>query len=103
MIAVDLQPFANQSFSIQLDESRYDLTFKEAAGVMCATVVRDDVTLVEGVRLVAGEPVLPYAHMQLGNFVLYTQDDELPYYDKFGSTQFLVYVSAQEIEDARGT
>lgn len=102
MIDVALQPVANQSLSIQLDDSRYDLTIKEANGVMCATVARDGVTLIQGVRIVAKTPLVPYAYLQEGNFVLLTEGDELPYFDQFGNTQNLVYLSADEIDALRG-
>lgn len=97
MIDIPLQPVANQSFSVLLDGARYVLTFKEANGVMCADVVRDEVTLITGVRVTAMTPLLPYDYMQRGNFVLLTENDDLPYYTQFGLTQSLVYVSDAEI------
>lgn len=92
---------ANQSLSIQLDGLRYDITVKEGNGVMCATVVRDGVTLVDNVRLVAGTPVLPYRYQEDGNFALTTADEELPYFPQFGNTQFLVYLSNEELAALR--
>lgn len=102
MIDVNIQALPNQSLSIQADGARYDITLKEANGVMSATIVRDGVTLVENVRLVAGSPVLPYLYLERGNFVLTTMDDDLPYYSLFGVTQFLVYLTADEVAAMRG-
>lgn len=101
MIDVNIQALPNQSLSVQLDGLRYDITIKEAIGVMAATVVRDGVTLVDNVRLVAGTPVLPYRYQESGNFALTTADEELPYYPSFGVTQFLVYLSAEELAALR--
>lgn len=103
MKELTLQAVANQSFSATLDGSRYDLTIKEAGGVMCVDVSRDGVALVKGSRIVAKTPLLPYAHQQVGNFVLVTDGDALPYYTEFGTTQALLYVSADEIAALRGT
>lgn len=101
MIDVAIQALPNQSLSIQLDGMRYDILIKEANGCMVASVIRDGVTLVDGVRLVAGAPVLPYRYQESGNFALTTTDEELPYYTMFGVTQFLVYLSADELAALR--
>ena len=102
MIDVPLQAVPNQQLSIQLGVSRYDITIKEAIGVMSATVVRDGVTLIENVRLVAATPVLPYDYLEEGNFALTTADEELPDYTRFGVTQYLVYLDAVELAALRG-
>jgi hypothetical protein len=102
MIEVTLKPVANQSVSIILDGSRYDLAIKEANGVMVADVARDNVILVSGARIVAKTPLLPYDYLQEGNFVIATENDELPDWPGFGTTQALLYVSPAEIEALRG-
>lgn len=101
MIDVSIQALPNQSLSIQLDGFRYDITIKEANGVMSASVVRDGETLVDNVRLVSGTPVLPYRYQEQGNFALTTLDEELPYYTAFGITQFLVYLNDAELAALR--
>jgi hypothetical protein len=102
MMVIPLQAAPNQTFAIQLDGSRFVLTIKDAGGVMCADVTRDDVLLVSGLRLVAGTPLLPYPFMERGNFAFVTEDDELPYYTAFGTTQALVYLTADELAELRG-
>lgn len=102
MIDVDLQAIPNQEFSIQIEDFRFELTVKEAIGCMAASVVRDGETIVSNVRLVAGAPVLPYGYQERGNFVLTTNADELPDYRQFGVTQFLVYVTPEELAALRG-
>lgn len=103
MIDIALQAVANQQFTIQLDGARYDLTIKETSGCMSATILRDGVTLLSMVRIVAGAPLIPYAYQQDGNFVITVLDEQLPDWPLFGVSQFLVYVSAAEIEALRGT
>lgn len=101
MIEIPLQPVPNQSFSVQLDGARYELTFKHAAGIMCVDVTRDDVELLRGHRVVAWAPLLPYRHMEAGNFCILTEDDDLPHYSAFGYTQTLVYVSPEELAELK--
>lgn len=101
MIDVPIQALPNQALSIQLDGSRYEITLKEANGCMCASVIRDGETLVDGVRLVAGTPVLPYLYQEQGNLVLITLGNDLPYYTDFAVTQFLVYLTPAELEELR--
>lgn len=86
----------HQSFTIRLDGVRYDITLRAAGSVMAATIARDGETLVSGQRLVAGTPVLPYAHLQQGNFVFLTENDALPWWEDF-ARQTLVYLTKAEI------
>lgn len=68
---------------------------------MAADVARDDVTLIRGVRLVAGSPVLPYARLMgsgPGNFLLMTTDGALPWWEQFGVSQYLYYYTLAELQ-----
>jgi hypothetical protein len=94
-IPLDVQP--NQELTVRLDDFRYVLRFKEAAGVMVVDVTRDGVVLLEASRVLAGEPLIPYKWMEGGNFILTTEDDELPDWQQFGVTQTLVYLTVAEV------
>jgi hypothetical protein len=98
MILVSLQSVANQSLSIRLDGNQYDIRIVDCGDCMAATVVKNNVTLIENVRLVAGTPVLPYPWMYDGGFVILTENDDLPDWRKFGITQFMYYVSPDEVD-----
>lgn len=98
MRTISLDAVPNQQLSVTLDDNRWDITIKECNGVMCATLTLNDVLLLSGQRMVAGSPVIPYKHMQGdGNFWLLTENDELPYYNRFGVDQEFVYASPGEI------
>jgi hypothetical protein len=101
MIDIDLAAIPNQTVSIRLDDQLYKITVRETRGVMSVDIVRDDVELVMGARIVAGTPLLPYLYQEVGNFVLLTEDEEYPYYTKFGDSQSLVYVTPAEIATLR--
>ena len=102
MIDVGIAALANQSLSIQLDERFYEIELREANGVMAATITRDGVTIVSNTRVTAGTPLLPYRYQEEGNFVMTTDGEAIPYWDQFGVTQFLVYLSADELAAYRG-
>lgn len=101
MIDIDLAAIPNQTVSIRLDDRLYKITIRETRGVMAADITRDDEMVVQGARIVAGTPILPYLYQEEGNFVLLTEDEEYPYYSKFGDSQSLVYVTPAEIETLR--
>lgn len=100
---IPLQPIPNQTFSVTVDNSIYDITLKEANGIMAAFVVRDNVRIVSGMRLVAGWPMIPYQYLESGNFVLLTANNDLPYYTQFGISQSLIFFTQEELEVIRGT
>jgi hypothetical protein len=98
MRTISLDSTPNQELSVTLDGNRWDITIKECNGVMCCTLVLNDVLLLSGQRIVAGSPLIPYKHMQgSGNFWILTEDDELPYYDRFGVDQQFVYMRFEEV------
>lgn len=101
MIDINLNAIPNQSLSIQIDNDLYQITVKSTNGVMSCTIVRNDVTLVSNIRVVAGTPILAYKYLESGNFVLLTQNGDYPDYTKFGSSQALVFVSQSEIDELR--
>lgn len=101
MIDIGLTAVANQSLSIQLDNRQYEIALHEANGVMSVSVTRDNERLVSNMRLTAGTPVLPYRYQESGNFLLTVDGEALPYWDQFGVTQSLVYLTTEEIEELR--
>lgn len=102
MIDIGIATLANQALSIQLDERFYEIELREANGVMSATITRDGVTIVSNIRVTAGTPLLPYRYQEAGNFIMTTDGEAIPYWDQFNVTQFLVYLSADELAAYRG-
>lgn len=99
MIDIALQPIANQELSIPLEGSRFVLTIKESQGAMVMTIVRDDEVIVQNARMTGDNVIIPceYQRVGMGNFFIGTQNEEIPFWDQFGLTQFLVYVTAAEV------
>lgn len=97
MLAINLSAVPNQTFSVRVDGFFYEFTIKEANGIMAATISRDNELIVSGARICTGSALMPYPFQQKGNFIITTENDELPYWDKFGVTQQLIYMSDAEI------
>jgi hypothetical protein len=100
---IPLSTIANQSLSIQLDGSRYDITIKETTGLMVISVARDSIQIVDSNRILVGQPLIPYRYLATGNLFIVSDSDDLPYWDKFNVTQFLVFATAAEVANASGT
>lgn len=101
MRVVSLAAIANQSFTVALDQVRWVLAVKDVGGVMTCDITRDGEELLAGTRVLAGEPIIPYDYLQAGNFLFVVGADTLPDWRQFGTTQFLVYLSAVEITALR--
>ncbi len=99
---IELQPIATQTLEITINSQRYSLRIVEIGGNMAADVLLNDVSIVRGVRLVANNLVILYPHLRGvgGDFMMSTQDDEIPYYTSFGLTQFLIYLAPDELPSA---
>lgn len=101
MQIIDIDPTPNQSFSVTLDGNRWDFVIKQAVTSMIANVVLNDTTILSGQILVAGTPIIPYEYLQgSGNFLILTENDDLPNWERFGVDQLMIYASPQEIAEA---
>ncbi len=101
MIELELAQVPNQSFSTRLGDNQYDISILETNGCMSVSISRNNVKLLSNVRAVGGTPLIPYRYLEDGNFAFITQDEEYPYYDKFGITQSLIFVTQAELSELR--
>lgn len=96
MLEISLIQHPNQTFPVILEGSRYDLTIKDGDGFLIMDVVRDDVMILQGQRLLANTPIIPYNYLTQGNLVIITDNDDLPDWQQFGITQQLYYLTVEE-------
>ncbi len=104
MYQIDLQAIPNQELSVTIDTVPYTLHIFDYGGGMAVDVYRSSTTaLIQGARIVAGWPLIPFTYLEdaSGNFIITTQDNELPYYDEFGVSQFLIFATNSELEAIR--
>ncbi|WP_058909739.1 phage baseplate plug family protein [Entomohabitans teleogrylli] len=87
VISIKLEALPNQSFTIRLADNRYQIRIICISdNLMAATIVRDNVTLIQNMRIVAGIPLLPSHHARgFGNFIFITPDETYPYYTEFNN------------------
>ena len=98
---IPLNATPNQSLSVNLDDSIYDITIKALSGLMVASIVRDGVDIVASVRILPGVPLIPFEYLEKGNFVFIndmTVLSEFPYYTEFASKYALVFFTEAELE-----
>lgn len=101
MIQIPLQTVPNQSLSIQLDDVNYDFEIRSMPGtstIMVFDITIDNELIVEGVRAVPAYPLIEYKYLENGNFIVITENDDYPDWEKFQISQFLLYASNAEIE-----
>lgn len=98
MRVIPLSSVPNQSFSVQLDGNRWDFVIKQANASMVVNLTLNDEIILMGSRVVSGTPLIPYQFLQgSGNFILLTEDEELPEWSRFGIDQQLIYGSFDEL------
>ncbi len=101
MIQIALEAIPNQSFSLSAGGFRHSITVKEANGMMAITIETDDQSIIQGQKITASSEIIPYRYLERGNFTMLTLNDEIPYYDKFGVSQFLYYLTPEELVASR--
>lgn len=96
-LQITIASIPDQSFTATLGGVTYGLRLFLAANVMCCDLTINNEVILSGMRLVSGSPIIPYEYLQNGNFFLITLNDEIPFYDQFNATQFLIYYTQAEI------
>jgi hypothetical protein len=98
-----LEAVPNQTFTAQLESVPYALTFKKTRGIMSVSIDVAGVRAVSNSRVLSDFPLLPYPYLEgdTGNFLFTTERNEIPDFPSFEVTQFLYYLTAQEVADAR--
>ena len=100
---VPLDAAPNQALSIQLDNIRYDLRFRDLGDIMSVDISINDDEILTGQLVVGGSPLIPYKYLESdgGNFIFSTELGDIPYWQSFGVTQLLFYFSSEELEVIR--
>ena len=79
MKIIPLNTVPNQRLRVTLNEQEWELTIKTAHGVMCCDIRCDDEIVVQGMRMLPEQPLIPYRYLTSGrNFTLLTGGDALP-------------------------
>lgn len=60
-------------------------------------LIRNNVPIILGGKLISYAFLIPYRYLENGNFVLLTANEEYPDYTQFGITQLLIYLPQAEL------
>jgi len=101
MLEINLAAIPYQAFSVNIDSMRYDLRIFLATNVMCCDLAINGIAILTSMRLIASGFLIPYQYLENGNFLITTLNDELPFYEQFNTTQFLTYLTQDELEILR--
>ena len=105
MINIPLQAIPNQSLSITLDNNQYDIRIHaiDDVGSVAVDIAIDNVVIVTGIFALPDFPIIPARYLENGNFVITTENDDIPNWNQFAVDQYLIYVSQTELNTIRGT
>ena len=95
---INIEPLIDQTFSSNLDRITFEIRMYSIDDGVSLDLTADGQTPIQGLRLTANFPVVPYSHLISGGFILITDDDELPDYQKFGQRQRLLYYTQAELD-----
>lgn len=101
MVEIPIIAVPNQTFSVQLEDSIYQITLRFVINFIIADIIRDTETVITGIRVMPNAKIIPFRYLEKGNFFLLTANRNYPDYNQFGITQFLVYATEDELEAAR--
>lgn len=85
MIQLPLSQIPNQTFSFQSANSFFNVTIKLAGNEMLLSYTQDNVLVLSNARIII--------NMAMNDFALVSSSDNLPDYNEFDVTQFLVYLN----------
>ena len=98
MIQINLLKEPNQSFKFQVGGELYDIAIRTTRDATFISIGRDGVELFNSHILIPNQSIRRYNYLVTGgNFVLSTQNNNLPDYTKFGDSQFLYYLTLDEL------
>ena len=98
---IPIQAIPNQEFTVSLNNNSWDITLKTTAGQISASLSLNNTVILSNARCVSGMRIIPSQYEENGNFIFSTQNFQLPNYEQFNLTQFLLYFSAAELAAIR--
>lgn len=101
MLEISIAAVPNQTLSVRLGDNQYDIALKATNGIMAVDITRNNIPVLQGQRAVANFPLIPYFYKESGNFVIISENGDIPEYSQFGVTQFLIFASEEELAALR--
>jgi hypothetical protein len=99
MLSYNITNIPNQTFSCDTPNGTYYFELMSFRGLMYVSISKDDVTLVNGVRIVQNKPIIPLGLARNGNFMFISNSEEYPTYKELDSSVKLVYITPEDLLD----
>lgn len=90
MIKIPIQTVPNQELLFQSGDDRYLIEIRTSSNSTIISISKNDIAVILGLIVSPYVPLLPYSSGN--NFVLNTQNGELPDFSKFNTTQELFFL-----------
>jgi|LSQX01.2.fsa_nt_gb hypothetical protein len=96
---IELSNVPNQEISTMLGGVPWTIRLVDCGSCTAIDITVDGEPLVYGQRIVADTPIFPYVHYWRihGGLFLYTEDGDLPNWEKFNKSQWLFYFEPSEL------
>jgi hypothetical protein len=98
-IQYTLARIASQSFTVNINSARFEIRLKNIGQFMIASVKKDGVSIVDGMRVVTNQPILPYSSDLGGNFMFVGDSDDIVTFNQFGISQHFRWLSDEELKE----
>lgn len=99
-LTIPISSTPNQALTVELEGALYVIVLQSIGGTMAATLTRDDVLSMTGIRITVNAPLIPFKYLSKSNFVFISTNDQLPDFELIGISQFLVYLTEAEMAAA---
>ena len=99
MILIPLLSIPNQSLQVRLDEYEVEIQLRTVNDYTLISVRMGGESIIENQICGANQRVYLYSSILNGLFVWNSQDGEYPFYEKFGTTHNLYYITNEEISE----
>lgn len=103
-LIIPLDPIPVQELNYTYGDVRFTLTVRQLDdSIVTFSTIRNGEEISNSARAASAVSLIPFDYLDegLGNFYFETANDELPHYSKFGISQFLLFVTPEELSDVR--
>lgn len=99
MQPINLPQTPNVSFTLVIGPLTYRIRIYDVGPTMCADININGSDVINGVRCLHADFLLPWPSLEQGNgnFMFFDDNGGIPHWEKFGITSNLYYISPAEL------
>lgn len=104
MLQIPLQAVPRQELTMTIGQNRWLIRVVQCGDMMLCDFSLNEVMQIQGVRAVPAQKLLPYQYLQErggGNFAFLSaaNNTQIPWFEDFGNTCFLIFATSEEISN----